>query len=816
MINEFWINNQEDINELRSYIKDEGFKVVFCGTDDEGNEILEFGDYRVYKPKQYQLEEPKQAVIKKEYTIVTSENDRKEMEKYINEYEEIAFDTETTGLNPRSCTMIGFSICGIAGKSYYYPTYEYIGDKLVPIMSNLQKCKYFLNLLKYKKLIMWNGSYDTRVINSNFDIDLKDALYIEGMLLKHTLQEEGPFALKSTGIELQEYIGLSVEEEANKEQLELKANIESKGGSTTKTNFEMYKADLDIIGKYGCSDADLTKRICSYYLIKLKEEGLEDFFFKDEVMPLYKEVTIPMEENGVEVDINLLIDTKNSIELDITALEEEVITELSNTEEFKIWIKDSSTKEFKPSRRGDFAQRLVKRYNLSLPKTASGSFSTAKKAVEKLPDSLIKSFFLNEDLDYSELPLEEISLELWKEKKGNIINISSKPQMGDLVFNYMKVKPLSKTPKGNPQFNVDLIDSLPEHKYKWASPLRSYNKLIKTKGSYIDRFLNNNETGKYYFSYKQHGTISGRYGSDAQQLPRPMEPGEDSDIVVKYNNTIRKLFIAGEDRVFIDCDYESLEPHVFAHVSGDPGLIDIFKRGHDFYSTVAISTEGLEEYSADKKSDKYLGKLNKQKRQKAKTYALGVPYGMGDYALGKDLDIPTEEASVLLENYLDSYPKLREWMDSSKEKVQKYGKIKSQAGRVRHLPEVVEIYKAHKNALMNFRYRNKLLRKHSREEVDTLYKAYKKGINNSRNFQIQSMASSIVNRAAIEINRALKKAGIDGYCCAQIHDQLISNVPKDKQEECKLIIQDKMENTTKLSLDLKAPPEVSENWFEGH
>jgi DNA polymerase-1 len=78
------------------------------------------------------------------------------------------------------------------------------------------------------------------------------------------------------------------------------------------------------------------------------------------------------------------------------------------------------------------------------------------------------------------------------------------------------------------------------------------------------------------------------------------------------------------------------------------------------------------------------------------------------------------------------------------------------------------------------------------------------------------MAASIVNRAAIRINRELKKRGIDGYCCAQIHDQLITNVPEEHKDECKVFIQDIMENTTKLSLELKAPPEVATNWRDSH
>jgi len=815
MISEFWINDQKDIDELRSFIKDEKFDVVLCGEDDEGNEILEFGDYRVYKPKQYSLEENRNKEILKNYKIVRTDQDRVELEKHIQEHTEIAFDTETTGLNTRKAKMIGFSVCGKAGTALYYPLYEYIHDELQPIYENLGRCEYYLNLLASKKLIMWNGSFDIRIVLTNFNINLTDALYIEGMLLKHTVQEEGPFKLKLSGIEIQESIGLSVEEDANIEQQELKENVESKGGSFTQKNMEMYKADLDILGVYACADADLTKRICEYYLKKLEEENLVEFYFDEEVMPLYKEVTIPMELNGVELDVDLLIDTKNSIEVDIITLEESVVGKLKETEEFHKWLLDTAKKTF-PSNKQKVAQKLIETHDLPLPKTATGTYSLAAKGLEKLPDSLVKSFLLKEELDYTDLNLDNISLLLLKESKNGYINISSKPQMKDLVFNYMGIKPLSKTEKGNPQFNDDFIDSLDNNEFAWIAPLKDYNRLTKIKTSYIDRFLDNNEVGKYYFSYKQHGTISGRYGSDAQQLPRPKEDGQESPMVLKYNNMIRKIFVSGQGRVFVDCDYESLEPHVFAHVSGDAGIIDIFKKGHDFYSTIAIATEGLTGCSADKSAENYLGKVDKQKRQQAKTYALGIPYGMGSYALGKDLGIPTEEAEVLRKKYLNAYKDLNSWMVRTKAQVQKKGFVKSEAGRIRHLQEVKRLYSIHKDALMSFPYRRKLLKQYNIIEINNWYKDYKKGINNSMNFQIQSMAASIVNRAAIQINRELKKRGIDGYCCAQIHDQLIINVPEYRQDECKVLIQGIMENTTKLSLDLKAPPEIAINWSDGH
>ena len=412
----------------------------------------------------------------------------------------------------------------------------------------------------------------------------------------------------------------------------------------------------------------------------------------------------------------------------------------------------------------------------------------------------------------------DIKETIYLDKKGEKLNIGSKKQLGEIVFEYMGISPLSRTEKGSPQFNDTMVDELVNMDVGWAKDLYNYNKLVKIKSSYIDRFLDGNENGYYYFSYKQHGTISGRYGSDAQQLPRPMEEGQQDEVVLKYSNLIRAFFISEDDRVFIDCDQESLEPKVFAHVANDPKLISIFEKGDDFYSTIAIDTEGLHEYSANKKSNVYLGKLNKLKRQDAKTYSLGIPYGMGGYALAKKLDIETQEGEQLVHKYLSAYPKLKKWMDQSKNNAHHLGYVSSEVGRKRHLPKVKILYKKYGDKLMNWKFRAFLKSKSSlsQEEINDLYKDYKNGVNNARNFQIQSMAASIINRSAVAITRQFKEENINGWCCAQVHDQLIFNVSKKDSDRAKKIVQDVMENNIKLRVKLFAPPSLSSNWRDGH
>lgn len=758
----------------------------------------------------------------------------------LEDYPVLGFDTETTGLNVRRDKVIGYSFCGSQGDEFYVArwTWDKKTEELVECVSESA----FLSVLEKiaeKELLMWNASYDIRIVKNDLGIDLIDSLEADSMLMKHTLQEEGDFRLKASAIEEQSNLGLDMEEAANKEQLELKENVAANGGSTTKANYEMYKADLNVMARYAARDAWLTFMLGGIYLKRLVEQGLEEFYFDKEVMPLYKLVTIPMEDNGVKLNLPLIQETKEKIEKDIEKLHREVMDELLALGEVQEWLKVVSSSKFPAKPTGNFAQKLAEKYNLPLPKSPkTGKYSTSKKNVEALPNSAGKHFLLtgevkkivNNELNRKLYPngesrdgylggyidLEAIQLELWEDFNKGLVNISSKTQMGSIVFDYMKIKPLSKTDKGNPQFNDSMIQKLEEDGHTWAKKLGDYNKLLKIKGAYIDRFLDNHEDGYYYFYYKQHGTISGRFSSDAQQLPRPKEEGELSPTVLYYNNIIRAFFVAGEGRVFIDADYESLEPHVFSHVSGDDGLRNIFRKGHDFYSTIAIQTEKLSGVSADKKAENYLGRVNKPLRQKAKAYSLGVPYGMTPFALGKSLEMSTEDAQVLYDGYLDGFPELKKWMERSKRDAQYKGFVKTETGRMRHLDRVKELHAHHGENLLNWKYRKKLEKKHGKEKVLNAYRDYKNGINNAKNVQIQGLSASIVNLSMIKINKYFKDNGIDAWVCSTIHDQIIINAPENLSEEIAPIVEDIMCNTVKLSVELKAPPEIGDNWRDTH
>lgn len=777
--------------------------------------------------------------VEKKYYIVQDRATLELMFHHIEECEVIALDTETTDLNPRKGTIVGWSISGKVGMGFYLPVYvwdsvdEKLKEQFIDGISVLTISRNLLKMLRGKKLVAHNASFDLRYIKNNYGLDLVESLWVDTAMLVHTVQEDGVgmgvFRLKDIAIEIQSKIGLDVERAANQEQIDLKESIRKNGGSTTKSNFEIFKADLEILGKYGASDADLTLRVCYYFLEILKQEEMEHFFFEEEVMPIYKEVTIPMEELGVQLDLELLRQTDEEITADLEENKKIVMKSLLAEPAVQQWVIDTALATYPISNKGNWAQAFVDKHKLPLPiSPKTGKYTLSSAVLKLLPESPQKEFLLtgNEDvLDYIEAT--KLSMELWaKLNDGDYINIQSTKHLGEIVFNYLGEKPLSQTEKGQNQFDMGMIDELSK-KYTWAENLRVYNKLLKIKSTYIDRFLEGQEDGKYYFYYKQNGTVSGRYGSDAQQLPKPREEGQDVEIVVRYTNKVRAFLVAGEGRKIIDSDFESLEPHCFASVSGDEGLREIFRKNWDFYSTIAIKTEKLDEnkrlypngVSADKSAPNYLKLLDPGKRNRAKSYALGIAYGMEAFALSKNLGVSKKEAEDLVNGYINGFPGLKKWREVSRKQAKEHGFIKNYVGRIRHLPKVREIYAQMGDSLMDWQYRRSLSTVHGIkvEDVLKLYRDYRNGLNNCLNFQLQSLAASIVNRAALRINRKLRELNIDGRVQAQIHDQLIINVPEDQAEFLAPIVQHLMETAVELpGVVLKAPPQIGNNWLETH
>jgi len=707
----------------------------------------------------------------------------------------LVYDIETTGLNTRKDIIIGFGLSN-GTESIYVTHLAWDEDNLVEVTSKAD-CKVILEALlaHQTNLICHNASFDLRFTKNFFGLNLVSLLHTDTMLLKHTCDEDFPFGLKDIAANL-------FGDDAKDEQLKMKASIKANGG----TVHQYFKADPKLLAEYCIKDCILTYKVYKHYRTDLDAQGLTKFFYEDEVMPLYKHVIIPMELAGIPIDIPLLQLTKSELDQDLADLEMLIQTMLKpHTNIFSSWFLN---KEYEVTRSGSFAQGVAAVLNVNLPKLESGKYSMTQDNIAELPKNLLFCKFMSGEQALSSDLIHKVRLHM---NNGEpVVNLSSKHHLKKIFFDTLKEEPLSRTPTGMPQVDDTFLQSI-KHKYEFVPLLLDYNKLVKLKGTYIDRLLEEQENGIWYPSFQQHRTVSGRLGSDAQQLPRKLDEGTASDIVRKYNNRVRDFLISSPDSVLIGADYESLEPKVFSHMSGDEKLKDIFRKGHDFYSTIAIDTEGLKGVSADKQAPNYLGKVNKKARQNAKPYALGIPYGLTGYKLQFELDIDQKSADKLVENYLKAYPQLALFMESSKLEAKTKGYVKSEAGRVRHLRRAKVLYDKHGDELLDSLH----LWKQFHEQVGLyrhmkeLRKEYSNLLNNSINFKIQSLAASIVNRACIAMSKKFGMLGLKATIVLQVHDECVVHCPLDESKEVCDIMRETMEDTYKLSIPMIAEPNIA-------
>lgn len=656
----------------------------------------------------------------------------------------LAVDIETTGLNTRQDAVIGVGISN-ATKGFYLNTAKMS-------QTDMQK---FLKLLAPHKLLTFNGGFDFSFLLNNYGVDLVPSMHCDVLLLKHACDENFPLDLK--GIAAQVF-GI----DATNEQQELKASVKANGGSA----HEYYKADLNILAKYCVQDCLLTYKLFEYYSPRLTTNGLDNFFYVDETMPLYKEVVIPMQRQGISVDMDALDVATINITKDLSELETQIYKSISP--ELNLFKSSFLDKEFP-----------------LITKTGKPSRWTLKYKSQE---------------------------DAWNAQSPGVqmFNLASKHHLKRLFFEIMNLEPLSTTETGQPQVDEEFLSSVVQQ-FPWVQLLINWNKLSKIKGTYLQRFADECEHGIFYPQYKMHGTVSGRLSGDFQQLPRPLK---GDGVVAQHTSVIRSLFIPRPGNLLISADYNSLEPTIFAHASGDKKLQAIFNNNQDFYSAVAIMTEGLTEFSSDKASANYLGNLNPELRQKAKAYALGLAYGMTDYKLQFEIGVSQADAAKLVKKYFDAFPDLKNWMDKSQLDACSLGKVRTQTGRVRHLGQAVALYAKYgidlKDSLAIWKTFNENPGEYAKAKEAR--KVFVNLLNNAINFQVQGMAASVMNRASIALVRELKAQGFQAVITGQVHDELIVECPEYELKPVTQLIKHVMETTTKLTVPLKVSPKSGKTY----
>lgn len=728
----------------------------------------------------------------------------------------LTYDVETTGLNPRKDSLIGIGFCNVETmESCYIILKEYVNGKLHTVLDYASILP-ILKLLSTRKLIMHNASFDCRFTVCQTGVDLIPALYCDTMLLAHTLNENRfNYGLKEMASEI---LGPHV----TAEQEDMKVSIKENGGSVN----ELYKANSILIAKYGEQDVRLTAQVFTY-LNNCSNPDLRKFFYDEEVMPLYREVTIPMELHGIHVDLDLLKNTSKEIKVKLNEYEDKIQTAIKPyLTPFEQWYINT---KYPYKLTGPFRQKLaLDMAPANWPRTDTGAYSfnaaEIKKAIKKKliePNTLLQQYAVDMSLPVPPDLIRKIQLELLADEGLKYaFNLLSTDHLKRLFFgtanteSLLKEKPLNTTDKGNPQCDDAFLELMAD-KYDWAALLQTYRSLVKLNGTYVDRILTEQERGVFYPQFFQHRTTSGRYSGDMQQLPRKKSIEEIPNEDLRYfTNLIRDFFVAAPGHKLVDADYSSLEVVVFADDAQDQALLDIINNGYDFYSQVAIQVKGLHQYSADKKAPNFLKNALPDLRQEAKAYALGLRYGLGSFKLAKQLNISQTEAQKIVNDYFKAFPRLKERMDEIVTSAKKFGMVKSKAGRVRRIPELKRWTLQYGEVLFDglelWKEFNTQPAKYT--EMKKTGKIARNLVNNALNFPIQSMAASIVSRASIAIAREFKHRNMKAYIALSQHDELCIHCTEQEAEQVKIIMQDKMENTTKLSVPLNAEPTIGNRY----
>ena len=222
---------------------------------------------------------------------------------------------------------------------------------------------------------------------------------------------------------------------------------------------------------------------------------------------------------------------------------------------------------------------------------------------------------------------------------------------------------------------------------------------------------------------------------------------------------------------------------------------------------------GLTGVSARETDDNYLKNINPEARQLSKIFTLAVPYGANAGRIASIMKKPYEEAARIIDDYLEAYPKLKDYMDSQESEAKKLGRVKTRFGRVRHLPRAKFLYEKLKGKILS----KKAMKDYHDEEGVTLYFEFRNYMNNAKNFPIQATAAHVTNAALIKLSKTFEEHKIDGWIALTIHDEITCIVSKKDAHRSAILLKDAMEHnsiTDKIDVPMIAEPMIGNNFSE--
>lgn len=371
-----------------------------------------------------------------------------------------------------------------------------------------------------------------------------------------------------------------------------------------------------------------------------------------------------------------------------------------------------------------------------------------------------RAYFMNQSKKLSKA-LAKIESRVY-ELAGEIFNLRSPAQLAHILFDKLGL-PKSRRTKTGYSTDQDVLTELSKD-YELPRKLLEYRSLFKLKSTYVDALLELADIhNRIHTTWQQTVTTTGRLSStnpNLQNIPK---------------REIRKGFIAPEGWYIMAADYSQIELRILASISGDLVLKDAFEKGEDIHTKTASLVFNIPK-----------SKITAAERNTAKMVNFGIIYGMGPYGLSQRLGISTNEAETFISNYFLTYPKVKQWIDSSLEKARKNGYVETLLGRKRWL-ENINADNAH---IREFEERVAI------------------------NAPIQGTAADMIKVAMIRIYNKLKK--FKSRLIIQVHDELVLEVAKDEVDEVKKLVKAEMENALPLTVPVVVDVGIGKNWYETH
>ena len=359
------------------------------------------------------------------------------------------------------------------------------------------------------------------------------------------------------------------------------------------------------------------------------------------------------------------------------------------------------------------------------------------------------------------------------EKAGVKFNIASPKQLGEVLFDKLQLDPQAKKTKtGQYQTGEDVLLRL-ANKSDIVADILDFRQMQKLKSTYVDALpqMINPKTGRIHTSYNQAVASTGRLSSNnpnLQNIPIRTERGRE----------VRKAFIPRDsNHILLSADYSQIELRIIAEISKDENMMEAFINGLDIHTATAAKVYGIP-----------LEEVNSTQRRNAKAVNFGIIYGQSAFGLSQNLGIPRKEAAEIIDNYFNTYPRIKQYMNDTMNSARENGYVETIMGRRRYLRDI----NSANQTVRGFAERNAI------------------------NAPIQGSAADMIKIAMIRIHQDLKDQKLESKMTMQVHDELVFDVLISETEQMKTIITERMKNAIKMEVPIVVEVGQGQNWLEAH